>query len=383
MKNVSIAQQDKTTFLKNSVIFIEEFEADFVDYFACLCVNYDCTVVKEEARTIASMIYSRLFQCEKELEALQEDFFTHLREDGVMIGFLVSRSMLYLMEKYIEFCKAHAIVPQLELLLGCVGRFMNFLENDITPKVDHVTGMFDVQLGDDITLTPSNNIIDAFTRMKALDEKIIFLNLYKGVPISSEATIIEIEGENVTFEIDRLQEIAMKLDGQAFIVKNNYLSKHLKADIVYSNFKRNTITLTNFIYLLNMPALQREFVRVHPDIIADVYLHQFDNLQTRGRLYDLSMSGLGVVSDENNGVFIGAKVFISFELNNSMGVTEEEKKIELQGEVINIIEYKNSFRYCMRIFPDHVMSERILHYITQREKEILEDLDKELNEYVV
>jgi len=55
------------------------------------------------------------------------------------------------------------------------------------------------------------------------------------------------------------------------LCKNEYFSKHLKADIVYSNFQNGTVVLTNFIYLLNMPALQREFIRVHPDIIAKAF----------------------------------------------------------------------------------------------------------------
>lgn len=383
MEKDHISQEDKERFLANAALFLKEFEESFVEYFACLCVSYDNAVAKDDAKEIARSIYQSLFKCESDIGELKEDLLIRMRQDGVMIGFLISRSMLYLMEKYIEFAREHIFTPQLELLVNCISRFVNLLENDITPKVCHSTALFDVSFSDDVMFTPTNNIIDIFHRMKEKHHKVVFLNLYKGVPISSEADIVEIEGENVTFKIDRLQEIAMKLDAQAFIVKNEYFSKHLKADIVYSNFQANTIVLTNFIYLLNMPALQREFIRVHPDIIAKVYLHQFGNLQTSGRLYDLSMNGLGVVSSENNGVFVGAKVLVEFELNSATIPTEGNKKIEVQGEVINIIEYKDSFRYCMRIFPDRVMSEKILRYITAREKEILEDLNNELNEYIV
>ena len=219
--------------------------------------------------------------------------------------------------------------------------------------------------------------------MKNEGKRVQFLNLYQGVPISCEGDIISIDGESVTFQTERLQEIAMKLDGQAFIIKNDYFTKHIKADIVYSNFMTNTVTLNNFIYLLNMPALQREFIRVHPDIVAKVFLHQFGNLQTSGRLYDLSMNGLGVVSNDNNGIFVGAKVLVEFELNSASVATEGDRRIEVQGEVINVIEYKDSYRYCMRIFPNREMSQKILHYITQREHEILEDLKNELKEYIV
>lgn len=383
MENEVVSQSDKEKFLATAELFVKEFEEKFIDYFTCLCVSYDKIITKEEAKEIAAVIYHGLFKCDYDISELREDVFVRMRQDGVMIGFLINRSMFYLIEHYSVFTKAHDITPQIELLIGCVSRFINLLENEVTPKVCNFTGAFDMSFSNDVMFSPTNNIIETFNQIKKENQSVVFLNLYKGVPISSEAMVIDIEGENVTFKIDQLQEIAMKLDGQAFIVKNNYFNKHLKADIVYSNFQANTVVLTNFIYLLNMPALQREFIRVHPDIIAKVFLHQFGNLQTSGRLYDLSMNGLGVVSSENNGMFIGAKVLIAFELNSTSVSTNGNKKIEVQGEVINIIEYQDSYRYCMRIFPDRIMSEKILRYITLREREILEDLNNELKDYSV
>lgn len=383
MENEVVSQSDKEKFLATSELFLKEFEEKFIDYFTCLCISYDKVITKEEAKEVALAIYQGLFKCDYDIGELREDVFVHMRQDGVMIGFLINRSMFYLIENYITFTKMHDMTPQIELLIGCVSRFINLIESEVTPKVCNFTGAFDMSFSNDVMFSPTNNIIETFNQMKQEKQSVVFLNLYKGVPVSSEATVVDIEGENVTFKIDQLQEIAMKLDGQAFIVKNDYFNKHLKADIVYSNFQTNTVVLTNFIYLLNMPALQREFIRVHPDIIAKVFLHQFGNLQTSGRLYDLSMSGLGVVSNENNGMFIGAKVLIAFELNSASVSTDGDRKIEVQGEVINIIEYKDSYRYCMRIFPDRIMSEKILRYITLREHEILEDLNSELKDYLV
>ncbi|MFW9626703.1 MAG: PilZ domain-containing protein [Sulfurospirillum sp.] len=383
MEKETVSQSDKEKFLATSALFLKEFEASFVDYFVCLCSSYDKAITKEESKKIALNIYQGLFKCDYDISELREDLFIRMHEDGIMIGFLINRSMFYLIENYISFTREHGIPLQVELLIGCLSHFINLIENEVTPKVCNSTAAFDISFSDDVMFSPTNNIIDAFYQMKEEKQNIVFLNLYKGVPISSEASIVEIEGENVTFRIDKLQEIAMKLDGQAFIVKNNYFNKHLKADIVYNNFQANTVVLTNFIYLLNMPALQREFIRVHPDIVAKVFLHQFGNLQTSGRLYDLSMNGLGVVSNDNNGIFVGAKVLVEFELNSASVATEGDRRIEVQGEVINVIEYKDSYRYCMRIFPNREMSQKILHYITQREHEILEDLKNELKEYIV
>lgn len=383
MEHEVISSGDKEKFVVTSSLFLKEFHEKFVDYFVCLCASYEGVIEKEEAREIATRLYEELFKSEDDISALREDIYGLMRQDRVMIGFLVTRTLFYLIENYTLFTNEKGLDSHVEQLIACVSHFIHLLESDVTAKASSFTTAFDVSFSDDITFTPTNNILEAFYKMKEDNQKVIFLNLYKGVPISSEGTITQIEGEQVTFYVDQLQEIAMKMDGQGFIVKNDYFSKHLKADIVCSNFQTNTVVLSNFIYLLNMPALQREFIRVHPDIVAKVFLRQASNLQTSGRLYDLSMNGLGVVSDENNGIFIGAKVLIEFELNSPSVPMEGDRKIEIQGEVINIIEYQGSYRYCMRIHPDRIMSEKILRYITQREHEILADLQNELREYVI
>ena len=383
MENRTVSQRDKDKFLAASTFFLKEFEEKFVNYFTDVYVSNDKISTKEDAREIALDIYQGIFKCDADILTLKEDLLIRMRHNDLLIGFLTNRSMFYLIKEYIAYAKEHDMALQTELFIDCISQFLNLFENQITPKVSNFTKPLDVaSFSDDVMFSPTNTIIEAFQHIKEENQSVMLLNLYKGVPISSEAAVLDIEGDNVTFKIDQLQEIAMKLDGQAFIVKNNYFSKHLKADIVYTNFQANTIVLTNFMYLLNMPALQREFIRVHPDIIAKVFLHQFGNLQTSGRLYDLSMNGLGVVSSENNGMFVGAKVLIEFELNSASVVKEGDRTIEVQGEVINIIEYQDSYRYCMRIFPDHTMSDKILHYITLREYEILEDLNNELKEYM-
>ncbi len=381
MDKNSISEDEKELFLINLAPFYEELETVFSDYFACLYANSDTNITYSEAKSMALSIYRSLLQCDNEVP---QDLLVHLRLNGGELRFVVTRSFLFLLEKYGELSERHIKCPQLGMLIGYVNRFVDTMQSDLSLQTTcQPCEVCDAGFSQDIMFTPSNTIVEVFQRMRGNQQKITFLNLYKGVPISSEAEIVAIDGENITFKIDRLQEIAMKLEAQAFIVKNEYLSKHLKADIIESDFQSNTIVLSNFTYLLNMPAIQREFVRVHPDILAKVYLRPSNNLQTSGRLYDLSINGLGVVSSENNGIFVGANVSVTFELNSATITIEGDKTIDLQGEIINIIDYQGSFRYCMRIFPDRIMSRKILNYISQREKEILEDLNQELEAYSV
>jgi len=379
MRHINISLSDKEHFLAQSTLFLDTFESEYVEYFSALCVQYDKTILLGDAKQMALSIFINFRKCDFTIKDLREDVLLKMREDGVMIGFLVSRSLFYMLEKYTFFCQEKEIHSHVELLIACVSRFMNVLECKVSPKCTESIASF--ELSSDTSLVSSNSIIETFQTIKDEGKTVQFLNLYQGVPIMCNANIVAIEGESVSFQTDRLQEIAMKLDGQAFVIKNEHFSRHLKADILYSNFLTNTVVLHNFIYLLNMPALQREFVRVHPDIVAKVYLHQEGERETSGRLYDLSLNGLGVLSSENNGIFLGAKVMVGFDLSTLK--IESLERIEVESEVMNIIESKGSYRYCMRIFPEKQMHDKIMSYIKYREKEIIQNLEDELKEYIV
>lgn len=58
-----------------------------------------------------------------------------MRQDGVMIGFLINRSMFYLIEHYIAFIKKIGMAPQVELLISSISRFINLIEGDVSTKL--------------------------------------------------------------------------------------------------------------------------------------------------------------------------------------------------------------------------------------------------------
>ncbi len=378
MEHDIFSQSNKDLFVAKSERFLHEFETSFIEYFTQKCTTSSYALSKDEAREIGSSLYHALFKSDFDIEKLRHHILEQMGNDTILANYLVSRSLFFMIDHYSTFIQKEKIVSHIKLLIIYLNHFIEIFEHKPKAKTINFASDFEGSFGSDVMFTPTNTIIDTFRQMKLDDEKVVFLNLYKGVPIRSEAIILSVNDESVTFRVDRLQEIAMKLDGQGFIVKNDHFNKHLKADIVSSDFQNNTVILKNFIYLSNMPALQREFIRVHPDILANVYLSQSGYEQTKGRLFDLSKNGLGVVSDENHGISVGSRLIVQFELNSSSIMIEGDRMIEVEGEVVNVISYKNSYRYCMRIFPDTSMREKLSIYINKREQEILIELEQEL-----
>jgi len=358
-------------FLEDSSTFIEEFKPVFKKYFVDLCISYDNFYSKETLLNVADIVYRDIFTVDEFLTSYEDDIFKDMREDGVMIGFLINRSMFFLLESYIKNakdsvkCKSHV-----ESLILCITEYINQFENSICDK----NRLQPLHLNFDTTdnLSSAGNIIDVFREIKSRDDEVTFFNLYKGVPIEHKATIVDIDDGDVVFRTIQTQEIAMQVDGSAYILKDSNFNKCIKADILYNNFSNNTVVLNNFVYLLNMPAMDRKFIRVHPEIIVDVSLSSEKELLTQGKLFDLSVEGLGVISEENNGVYAGAKIDIVLFLDDSTHT-------KLEGEVLNIIEYSNSYRYCIKIFSKVETENKIKNYVKKREIEILDHLNRGLN----
>lgn len=83
--------------------------------------------------------------------------------------------------------------------------------------------------------------------------------------------------------------------------------------------------------------------RIHPDIAAQVYLNPEGNLVTAGRLFDLSVNGLGVLSSENNGIEIGTRMLVSFSLPFA-------GTVDVPATVVNIITYLQDFVFVCVFF---------------------------------
>lgn len=223
------------------------------------------------------------------------------------------------------------------------------------------------------------NITDLFSKIKNNNQKIQFLNLYKGVPIQCEGSIVNIENDEITFEVTLMQILAMMEEESAFIVKNDILGKHIKADIVNYYFSNNTVKLNNFKRLDNMPATQREFARVHPNATTNVALISDQGEVAKGILYDISEGGMGVLTTQNLGVKNGD--ILEAQLTLTMPNTDEKLEISEKVQLVVLIDYKGTLRYCMQNLPDQKAQNIIAKFVQARETQTLEDLKEQLKQY--
>jgi len=357
--------------------FLKDFKRSFIEFFSSQCNGYDYSLENTEVENLAQEILDNLFSQKVVMSKEAKNTILKMKHDGVFIGFLLNKTLFYMLENYIRYLEDEKLERRdyFEDVVRLFGRFSHLLEEYIDKNMlieDEV-----ISFTDNNYIYLRNHILDIFYNIKKRDSSIEFMNLYQGYPIRSKAKILSIEDTKITFKIENeLQEIAMKLEGKAYMLKDKFFHRYVKADIVYCNFPNRTVVLNNFRYTVNLPAVHRKNPRIYPNVLVHAKLGRDKHLQQIvGNLYDLSKDGLGMISKENIDFYNGAKINIEFAL------AYEDKKYNIKtiGEIVDIMQHMDSYRYCLKISPDKENTKAIADYIEKREEGIKKELKGELS----
>jgi len=348
--------------------FILGYEKKFVEYFVSLYSKN--SFIEEEKNIIhfVKLLYRDIFFNNTEPIFLTDESFSKFLKDKVLLKYLLNQTLFYMLNDLV--CKKNSI--NIKIFLQFITNYLNIFEEKLSSKKVQFTRK--INFGETFELNNLDNILSKFKKIQKNDEVVNFFNLYKGIPIVSSGKVLKVEDSTVAFLIEPLQEVAMRYEQRAYILKDANFDRFVKADIKEIEFSKKMVILENFSYLLNMPAMDRKYVRVYPDISASVKLFYKNDLITDGKLYDLSLSGLGVISSENNGIFAGASVEVSFELPLN---DKNYESVNVHAEVVHIVEYKDAYKYCMRIYPSEEELKKIKKYVEQRKKETLKEIREE------
>ncbi len=199
--------------------------------------------------------------------------------------------------------------------------------------------------------------------------KLALLSVYKGIPITSTTTIRYLNEEKGLVEVQAnyYQIVASKFQKEIFLLEPK-TNKTFKAYISEVFPEEKVLELYN-IEKVNRKAAKRNYIRVQPhkDIIVNITKNS-QNFETK--MYDISLRGTALISPNKLPLEVGDIVNISFILD-----IEKPYYFNLQAELKSISKLNNAtFRYHF-YFEPNPKDEKILEkYITQREKEIIKEL---------
>ena len=224
--------------------------------------------------------------------------------------------------------------------------------------------------------------VTVFARVRNDNRQVHFLNLYNGVKVECMGEVEHVEYDTVVCKVTLEQILAMKEEQNAYIVRDEYFSENLRADIVGFDLANLTVTLQNFTYMQNLHANLRKHQRVYPDRYTKVILTQ-NGSETQGNLYDISRGGLGVVSLDDGEFKEGEPINAKFELSipDEAGDSNKNINIDTDLKLVAALKYKGAMRYCCQLADKDGAGEDIAKFTKKRVIETLEELKEQIKTY--
>lgn len=366
--------ESKDVLIENLGDFFSQNRENFLDFCIKLIKGKNVYVSFDELKTHMGSVYDSVLAKEPYFDQLNQNLDRTFDYNIELKNYIISRSFLCLIRLHVERENRDYTLE----LIKAIEDILKILCNEKDRKPKEIVNFATSILEADDEFSVHENIVDTFSKIRADDVELEFLNLYKDVPVKGFGKVVSTEENYVVFEVGLMQMLAIIEEKNAFIVKNDYTKKHIKADIMEYDIINRTIKLGNFSRFKSMPASQRVYTRVHPIDTTQVILSK-NNKQIKGLLYDISEGGMAVLSGEELGCESGDNLRATFEL--TMPHSTQKVQIEQELQLVIQIDYKGAHRYCMKSITNEVTQNFITNFTKQREIDTIEDLKQKIDTY--
>jgi hypothetical protein len=199
-----------------------------------------------------------------------------------------------------------------------------------------------------------------------------FLNYYKEIPVSYDATLLNVENEMAEFELHEYQAKVISMEKKALI--HAHPDSPFKDDILgeafYINALKKKVILCKFEYA-KIKSDMRRFVRVQLDRPVEAEMIFEDNIY-KANVRDISLGGASMNLMQSDQIVPGLEVNIFLKLPDiSSGVINE---VGMSASIIKISGDHVPFSCILEFHPEKHSQQQISYYINQRQVEIIKEL---------
>jgi len=209
-----------------------------------------------------------------------------------------------------------------------------------------------------------------------IGQKFSFLNYYKEIPVSYDATLLSVENEMADFAVHEYQAKVISFERKALIYSHakSKLTEDIVGEAFYVSPARKRVVLCNFAYA-RIRSDMRRFVRVLLDRPVEAELILEDEI-IKGNVKDISLSGAAMSIMSSDYLVPGQVVTLLLKLPEAS--SNEIIKVAANATIIKAIGESAPFTCIIEIQADKDTQLKIAHYINQRQVEIIREL-KEIN----
>jgi hypothetical protein len=205
-----------------------------------------------------------------------------------------------------------------------------------------------------------------------IGQKFSFLNYYKEIPVSYDATLLSIENGMAEFSVHEYQAKVINIERRVLIYSHamNPFPEDMIGEAFYVNTVKKRVILCGFGYA-HISSSMRRFVRVlldHP-VEADLI---FDGDILKGSIHDISLSGASMQTMSRDLLVPGVDInlFIKLPDYNNDTITE----VGMSASIVRVLGDEAPFNCVIEFHPEKHSQQQIAYYINQRQVEIIKEL---------
>jgi len=362
---------------KESIFNIEEFffirKEKFLNFCQKEIIKFKGSFLdNEDPKDFAEKIYDFFVKEDEKYQIILKNASLIFKRRGFEVGILFLNLFVFLQKEYFEYIKDQNMDFMEE-----AEKFIVFLENKV--KIIESFFIISKEMNEKVSLKEkgrNSSLFDIFKDIWENRESIKLLNFYRGVPIESEAFVLECDEDLIVLRTSRIQEIVMKIGGKVFIQKGDFFPQTVKADVELVNFMNNSVTIKNPRYYFSS-RLQKgaKELKVEPKFPLSVKVGK-DFAIFNGWILNISLKELTLMSED----LICEKedeVFIKLSFDE-----DKKESFKIVGRVEDRY-FKNGYYYYFINILNENEKDKIKNFIDKRSKEVVFELEEELKHYIV
>jgi hypothetical protein len=203
-----------------------------------------------------------------------------------------------------------------------------------------------------------------------------FLNYYKEIPVSYDATLLSVENEMAEFAVHEYQAKVINMEKKTLIHSHTLspFPEDMIGEAFYVSSAKKRVILCNFGYA-NIRSDMRRFVRVLLDNPVEAEM-VFEGDILAGNVKDISLGGAAISTMSAELLVAGLEInmFLKLpELNGNPGF-----EVGLNATIIKVIGTSAPFTCIIEFHAEKHSQQQISYYINQRQVEIIREL-KDIN----
>lgn len=203
-----------------------------------------------------------------------------------------------------------------------------------------------------------------------------FLNYYKEIPVSYDATLLTVENEMAEFAIHEYQAKVINMEKKTLIYSHplSTFPEDMIGEAFYVSSVKKRVVLCNFGYA-HIRSDMRRFVRVLLDNPVEAEL-LFEGDILKGNVLDISLGGAAISTASTDLLIPGLEINVFLKLPGLNGSSRQE--VGMSATIVKVVGEEAPFTCLIEFHAEKHSLQQVAYYINQRQVEIIREL-KDVN----